>query len=258
MQEAKLVLQKSTVLARWTRFLRPADLDFQGRPVSISISGDTVEVKLQAIFRKGLVLWFPADGQYVPSLAGLNLGPSIYCKNTGSDALYEEVLNKGILFDLRSAVDRSRRTTHKWRKGELIELELKAPCNTVSLLDFPLSMEGTKEITGDQVITRVKIRKRYESRDVVIRNYRWRRNLMGLLPLQALRLIKNGAEERNTIADIVSTKSTSGPVSSLKVINPENIETTDNPIFSNLLELSIGLSFDQPDDEYEIIFISGR
>ena len=257
MQEAKLVLQRTSSLAKYTRFLRPADLEFIGRPVSVLISGDMAEIKLQAIFRKGLFLWFLGEGQFVPSLSGLNLGPSIYCKNTGSEAVYEEVVNRGIIVDLKTAIKRSSDTKRSWRKGELIELELKAPCETLSFLEFPSGLDGTQEILEGQVLTRFKIRKRSECQDVVIKNYRWKRSLNGLLPLLRIRVIKNGTEAASTFADVIKTISTSAQVSSLNVSASEEIETLDDPpLSSHQLEISLGLSFEQPTDEYEIIFIS--
>lgn len=259
MQEAKLVLQRSTSLAKWTRVLRPADLEFLGRPVSILVSGEMVEVKLQAIFKKGLLLWFPGEGQYVPALTGLSLGPAIYCKNTGQQAMYEEVAHKGLVIDLKSALERSKKTGRKWRRGELIELELKAPCDPLTLLNFPAGLEGEKQITDDQVITRFRIRKRPESQDVIIRNYRWKRNLDGLLPVRDLKVIKNGTEQGNTVVDVVRTESTSASVDSLTILDSSRVETSEpHPVCSNQFEVSFSLSFEQPDDEYEIIFISER
>lgn len=259
MQEAKLVLQRSTSLAKWTRILRPADLEFVGRSVSILVSGETVEVKLQAIFKKGLVLWFPGQGQHVPSLLGLNLGPSIYCKNTGHEALYDEVVQTGLLIDLKAAVERSKKGGQKWQRGELIELELKAPCDTFTLLNFPTGLEGNKQIIDDQVITKFRICKRPESRDVVIRNYRWKRNLDGLLPVNAVKVFKNGTEQGNAVVDIVRTESTSVSVDSLTMLDSSRVETSEQyPVCSQQFEISINLSFEQPDDEYEITFISQR
>src|SRR5687768_6927596 len=119
MQEANLFLRGSTSLAKATRFFSPAILEFPGQPVSILVSGDTVEIKLQARFRKGLFLWFSQRGQAtIPMLSGLNFGPVVYCKNVGLEALYDEVTNTGLLIDFRSAVTKSGGSGRKWRKGE--------------------------------------------------------------------------------------------------------------------------------------------
>ena len=259
MQEARLILRGSTSLAKWTRFLSPGTLEFSGRPVSILISGDTAEIKLQAIFGRGLFLWFSEGGRlFLPALKGLPLGPTVYIKNTGLDALYDEVVNLGLLVNLKSAIIKSSANARGWKKGELVELEIKAPCDTVSLLEFPLGLEGQRQVTADEIITRFHIRKKLESQDVVIKNYRWKRNLNGLLPLQSLKVIKNGTEQGGTYADILHAVSTSAPVSSLKVFDDVKIETSDHPLKSNLLEAAISLSFDHPNDEYEIIFFSGK
>lgn len=259
MQEANLALRGATALAKGTRFFSPAILEFSGRPVSILISGETVEIKLQAIYKKGLFLWFAQGGHLnIPVLSGLNLGPVIYCKNTGLEALYDEVANTGLMIDLRSAVAKSRASGRKWRRGELIELEIKAPFDTISLLEFPLGLEGEREVTEDEIITRFRIRKTPESRDVIIRNYRWRRNMSGLLPLHSCRVIKNGQELNNLHVDIIQTVSIAEPVSSLSVVGTDRIDIGSHPMRSSLMEAAMSLSLDQPDDEYEIIFISGK
>jgi hypothetical protein len=220
------------------------------------VSGDVVKIHYTGIMDRGLILWFAGEGCIdLLTPKGLDLTTEVSLRNTGREAKYREIKPRSLSIDIKKHL---RETDIKWGNGELIDVELKLPCDTSVLLSFPLGETGKKTVYQDYIETTIEIRKKAEFRDIVIENYEFRRSMRGLLPLESVTITKNDCGNSSVRTDLVYTESCSLPISAVN-LNTEGrlvkkIEGTGPHWQTRESEIYIPLSFTEPHDKYIIEF----
>ena len=234
---------------------RPAKLKLCEENVLISITGNTVTIRRDAIFDRGWVLWFADGGRFdIPLPAGLPLGTEVTCRSPGIEVDFHGVGPLSVKCNLRKLLETSETP---WEGGQRVHLEIISPCATEQLLLFPSGGDGVLNVEGEFVSRTIVVRKNPAFRDVIIRNHRWRRLIPSAEQVSRIILSKN-EETQHVQIDRVRTQSRSLPASEAAVqfaYDPAD-SLRPNEIRADIEEVAIPLSFDHPDAEYKIVLLS--
>src|SRR2546421_7281912 len=116
-----LLSRAADLLRRVFYLSRPAKLKLCEENVSITISGNTVTVRRDAIFDRGWVLWFANAGRFdIPLPSGLSLETEVTCRSPGIEVDFHSVGPLSIRCNLRKLLEDSATT---WEPGQRVHLE---------------------------------------------------------------------------------------------------------------------------------------
>jgi len=144
-----------------------------------------------------------------------------------------------------------------WERGQRVHLEVISSCATEELLLFPNGADGVLDMDGEFVSRTILVRKNPVFRDVLVRNYRWRRLIPGAEQISRIIVSKND-EPQHAQIDRVRTQSRSLPAveAAAQFTYDPASPLRPNEIRTDVEEVAVPLSFDHPDVEYKIVLLS--
>lgn len=257
--ESKTALLILKYLGKASHFFRPTTLDFQNQRYSVSVSGDVSTIHCAGRVDKGMIQWFASDGSLpLRTPTGLDLEAEVALKNTGQQADYRVIKPQALAIDIKKHL---RERQEKWRNGEIVDFEIRIPCNTEIFLAFPRGEAGSQIIQDKFIETVIEVQKKSEYHDIVIANYEFRRTLEGLLPLESASVTKNGQEIPLRV-DLVSTENCSVSIDTIRLDNRGDLDASlmdrKQHLRTRQPEIRIPMSFMEPHDKYIIEFRTNK